>query len=212
MDVGLLGGVIPNNQHELPKMIKDGGVVGFKCFMIHSGIDEFPAVQKSDICEAMYVYVIIVLYIFYTLFRKVLKEVANEGMDVPFMFHAEVAGPIDQAAASLANSHPSHYSTFLHSRPKVVIFLLVFYFAYLVHQAAENEAIALVCELAREYQVPSHIVHLSSAEAIPKLREAQRQGTPISVETTFHYLHLTAEHVPDGKTRMFLLTKRFQQY
>ena len=36
-------------------MIKEGGVVGFKCFLIHSGIDEFPAVQEDDVCKAMYV-------------------------------------------------------------------------------------------------------------------------------------------------------------
>ena len=36
-------------------MIKEGGVVGFKCFMIHSGIDEFPAVSEDDVCKAMYV-------------------------------------------------------------------------------------------------------------------------------------------------------------
>ncbi len=31
----------------------DAGVSGFKCFMIHSGVDEFPCVQEKDIRTAM---------------------------------------------------------------------------------------------------------------------------------------------------------------
>lgn len=115
------------------------------------------------------------------------------------MFHAEVhsgvggtilitpfqvAGPIDNAAASLHSHDQSEYSTFLASRPK----------------EAENEAIELVARLAKEYNVDSHIVHLSSADALPIIKKAQADGTPLSIETTFHYLHLTAESVPHGRT------------
>ena len=49
--------------------------------------------------------------------------------------------------------------------------------------------------------VPCHIVHLSSASALPILREARSNGAPLTVETTHHYLSLTAEGVPDGATQ-----------
>ena len=66
------------------------------------------------------------------------KKLGEEGMDVPYMFHAELAGPIDKATASLeqSNAHPAHYSTFLHSRPKVVSFVCYsssFFYIYLIY-------------------------------------------------------------------------------
>ena len=45
-----------------------------------------------------------------------------------------------------------------------------------------------------------HVVHLSSASALPMLREAREEGLPITVETCPHYLCLTAEEVPEGET------------
>ncbi len=29
------------------------GVVGFKCFLIHSGVDEFPSVSESEVDTAL---------------------------------------------------------------------------------------------------------------------------------------------------------------
>src|SRR3982750_3174905 len=40
VDVGFWGGVVPGNLRELSKL-SDAGVVGFKCFLVHSGVDEF---------------------------------------------------------------------------------------------------------------------------------------------------------------------------
>lgn len=48
IDVGFWGGIIPGNQEELPKLI-DHGVVGFKCFLCPSGVDEFPNVTEDDV-------------------------------------------------------------------------------------------------------------------------------------------------------------------
>lgn len=50
-------------------------------------------------------------------------------------------------------------------------------------------------------RVPCHIVHLSSGSAVASLRKARQAGVPISVETTYHYLTLTAEEIPDGATQ-----------
>ena len=54
--------------------------------------------------------------------------------------------------------------------------------------------------LSREFDTRVHIVHLSSAEALPLLREAQAAGVKITAETCPHYLHFAAETVPDGAT------------
>jgi allantoinase len=45
-----------------------------------------------------------------------------------------------------------------------------------------------------------HIVHLSSASSLPRLRAAKAEGLPITVETCPHYLCLEAEAIPDGAT------------
>src|SRR5436190_8594996 len=47
VDVGFWGGVVPGNANQLEGLIR-AGVVGFKCFLIHSGVDEFPNVTESD--------------------------------------------------------------------------------------------------------------------------------------------------------------------
>ena len=47
----------------------------------------------------------------------------------------------------------------------------------------------------------AHILHLSSAEALPELRAARAEGLPITVETCPHYLTLAAEGIPDGGTQ-----------
>ncbi|PTL81504.1 allantoinase AllB [Vitiosangium sp. GDMCC 1.1324] len=52
IDYGFWGGVIPGNAGELDAMV-DAGVTGFKCFLIHSGVDEFPHVTREDLDRAM---------------------------------------------------------------------------------------------------------------------------------------------------------------
>ncbi len=52
IDYGFWGGVIPGNAGELDAMV-DAGVTGFKCFLIHSGVDEFPHSTREDLERAM---------------------------------------------------------------------------------------------------------------------------------------------------------------
>src|SRR5690349_16408443 len=155
VDVGFWGGVVPGNTAELAPMFA-GGVVGFKCFLVPSGVDEFPHVTEADLREAM-------------------PELTR--LDALLIVHAELPGSIKTNGAS-------DYQGFLASRPC----------------AAENEAIELMIRLSREFGTTVHIVHLSSAEAIPMLREAQAAGVKITAETCPHYLHLAAEEVPAGAT------------
>lgn len=48
VDVGLWGGMVPGNASEMRGMMQEG-VMGFKGFLIDSGVEEFPAVSKEDI-------------------------------------------------------------------------------------------------------------------------------------------------------------------
>lgn len=52
VDLGFWGGVVPGNASELKEMVKYG-VVGFKCFLCPSGVDEFPQVTEADVDEAL---------------------------------------------------------------------------------------------------------------------------------------------------------------
>ena len=162
VDVAFWGGVVPGNTGELAPLI-ERGVRGFKCFLIHSGVDEFPHVTESDLRIAM-------------------PEIARLG--TVLLVHAEVAGPIDDAAASLKGSDPREYDTFLRSRPR----------------ESEDEAIALMIRLCRETGARVHIVHHSSSDALPMLRAAKAEGLPLTVETCPHYLTFAAEEIPDGAT------------
>ena len=111
-----------------------------------------------------------------------LPEVRATGL--PLLVHAELAGPIAIATAGLGGADWGKYATYLASRP----------------DDAELRAIALLLRLCRTYLFRLHIVHLSTARALPMLREAKSEGLPVTVETCPHYLHFAAEEVPDGAT------------
>lgn len=99
VDVGFWGGVIPGNTAELEKLWH-AGVVGFKCFLVHSGVDEFPSVGENDLREAM-------------------PELARLGATL--IVHAEVPGPIDAACCEMSEENAPRaqsYQTFLQSRPR----------------------------------------------------------------------------------------------
>ena len=49
---GFWGGLVPGNEREIEPLIKKG-VLGFKAFLTHSGIDEFPNVTEEDLRKAM---------------------------------------------------------------------------------------------------------------------------------------------------------------
>ncbi|MCC7536147.1 MAG: allantoinase AllB [Deltaproteobacteria bacterium] len=104
--------------------------------------------------------------------------------DAPLLVHAELPGPIEAASAALRDADPRKYDTWLRSRPA----------------SAEDEAVALMVELAERFRARVHIVHLSSAGAIPILARARDSGLRVTAETCPHYLALSAEEIPDGET------------
>ena len=52
VDVEFWGGVVPGNASELDALA-DAGVLGFKCFLSPSGVDEFGAVEEADLRLAL---------------------------------------------------------------------------------------------------------------------------------------------------------------
>ena len=160
IDAGFWGGVVPGNLKELSPMVR-AGVLGFKCFLIDSGIDEFGWVREADLRPAM-------------------QELAR--LLVPLLVHAEVAGPLPAAPPPGADLRK--YSTYLHSRPR----------------AWEDQAVALAARLCAETGARTHVVHHSSSDALPTLRDYKLRGVPLTAETCPHYLHFAAEEIPDGRT------------
>jgi len=66
---------------------------------------------------------------------------------------------------------------------------------------AETTAIERVIAGVRRTGARAHILHLSSAAALPALRAARAEGLPITVETCPHYLTIAEEQIPDGATQ-----------
>jgi allantoinase len=66
--------------------------------------------------------------------------------------------------------------------------------------AAEDAAIGRVIDTVRRTGVRAHILHLSSAQVLPRLAAARAEGLPITVETCPHYLSFAAEGIADGAT------------
>ena len=52
VDVAFWGGVVPGNEDSIDPLV-DAGVRGFKCFLVPSGVDEFPHVGEATLRRAM---------------------------------------------------------------------------------------------------------------------------------------------------------------
>lgn len=92
VDVGFWGGAVPGNLADL-RPLHEAGVFGFKCFLLHSGVDEFPHLSASELREA-------------------LAETAT--FDGLVIVHAED----EQTIESAPHPHGQGYAGFLGSRPK----------------------------------------------------------------------------------------------
>jgi allantoinase len=90
-NLGFWGGLIPGNEKEIQPLI-DKGVLGFKAFLVPSGIDEFPNVGEREL-------------------RKCIPIIAGAGL--PLLVHCELT---DNSPFSILN--PQSYSEYLNSRPK----------------------------------------------------------------------------------------------
>lgn len=61
---------------------------------------------------------------------------------------------------------------------------------------AEHEAIARDLSVCRETGCRYHVQHISTAKGVELIREAQREGLPVSAEATPHHLLLTKDDIP----------------
>ncbi|MEU3301790.1 allantoinase AllB [Streptomyces sp. NPDC006678] len=107
-----------------------------------------------------------------------LAEIA--GFGALLIVHAEDP---HQLAAAPQRKGPK-YADFLASRPR----------------GAENTAIANLIAQAKRLNARVHVLHLSSADALPLIAAARAEGVRITAESCPHFLTLTAEEVPDGAT------------
>src|SRR5260370_23599487 len=89
------GGVVSDNQEHIESLAA-AGVPGFKCFLVHPGIDGFTMVNELQL-------------------RAALPHVARTGL--PLLVHAELPAPVDAATHRLASADWSKHATYLLSRP-----------------------------------------------------------------------------------------------
>ena len=156
VDWAAWGGVVSNNQGEIESLAA-AGVPGFKCFLIHPGIDGFTMVTEPEL-------------------RAALPHVAKTGL--PLLVHAELAGPVNAATERLAQADWTRYSTYLQSRPdeaelSAIRLLLALCREYkfrlhIVHLATEK-ALPELCA-ARQQGLPvtvetcPHYLHLAAED------------------------------------------------
>ncbi len=98
-NVGFWGGVVPGNENEIEGLIENG-VLGFKAFLTHSGIDDFPNATEKDL-------------------RKVMPIIAKHNL--PLLVHCELSEE-EYEVSSIKyldkNRNPQSYQQYLASRPK----------------------------------------------------------------------------------------------
>ena len=92
VDVGFWGGVVPGNSPAL-QPLAERGVLGFKCFLSPSGVDEFEHVSEVHLREAL----------------PVLSQ-----LGLPLLVHAELPSMLRDPEPG---SDPHEYATWLHCRP-----------------------------------------------------------------------------------------------
>ena len=96
-DVGFWGGVVPGNIPDLEPLAR-AGALGFKAFLVPSGVDEFPCVSLEQL-------------------RAAAEAIAPVGL--PLLVHAESMTSIEKVALkNQANPPDSHcYRSWMESRP-----------------------------------------------------------------------------------------------
>ncbi|MFT7839946.1 allantoinase AllB [Saccharothrix sp. BKS2] len=154
VDVGFWGGIVPDNADDLVAL-HEAGAFGFKCFLVHSGVDEFPHVSTDEL-------------------RRALDRLAPLGALT--VVHAEDPHEITEPGPG--------YRAFLDSRP----------------HRAEARAVDSVVELAARTGARLHVLHVSSRQALDRVREAKGRGLAVTAETCPHYLTFVAEEIADGAT------------
>ncbi|GAA3177250.1 allantoinase AllB [Blastococcus jejuensis] len=135
-DVAFWGGAVPGNVDQL-RPLHEAGVVGFKCFLLDSGVPEFPPLDDAGL-------------------RAALTELAT--FDGLLIAHAEDAGVIAAAPAP----HGPSYAGFLASRPGAAEESAI---ARLIEAARDTGARVHVVHLADAGALP--MLRAARAEGVP---------------------------------------------
>ncbi|MEO5815001.1 MAG: allantoinase AllB [Gemmatimonadaceae bacterium] len=125
VNVGFIGGVVPGNAGELAAL-HAAGVTLFKCFLVPSGVDEFPNVGESDLRDALPILA---------------------ALDATLLVHAELPEHI----VAMPSGAPRHYATYLASRPDSAETEAV---ALVIRLAAEFGARVHIVHLSSERSLP----------------------------------------------------------
>ncbi|CAH0701847.1 unnamed protein product [Spodoptera exigua] len=170
VDVGFWGGVVPGNEKELQSMIK-AGVVGFKCFLINSGVSEFPYVTPEALDEAL---------------------VYLNGTGTVLAFHAEVqVGDTSSDCEGSSCPNPDLYDTYLATRPEIMELEAV---SLIASQLDKTDVHVHVVHVSAEGVIP--ILEAAREERIKAGYKGWRGG--VTAETCNHYLTLSSEMIPPG--------------
>lgn len=129
VDVGFWGGVVPGNADTLAPLFH-AGALGFKCFLVPSGVDDFPCVTERDLREAL----------------PILAKLA-----ATLLVHAELPDPIERATAELGAADPAHYASYLASRPDDAEVEAV---ELMAHLAAQTGARVHIVHLSSARSIP----------------------------------------------------------
>src|SRR5205085_7836367 len=89
---GFWGGIVPGHEKDIEPLIEKG-VLGFKAFLTHSGIDEFPNVSEDDL-------------------RRSMPIIAKHNL--PLLVHCELESEVKSQTSKVNIS----YNDYLASRPK----------------------------------------------------------------------------------------------
>ncbi len=184
VDFAFWGGLVPQNLDHLAELA-ECGVIGFKAFMAHSGMDDFPCVDDRTLRDGM-------------------KRAAQ--LRLPVAVHAE-SEAMTRRLAELAGqaSRPPEGRPALESNKAWETLreaggtsaLLSSIRDYLASRpvAAELDAIRRALYLAGETGCALHVVHVSCGEGVQLIADARRHGVDVSCETCPHYLALTEADV-----------------
>ncbi len=112
-----------------------------------------------------------------------------KGFEPWILVHAESPDVLNAARANVvsgANGGGWNYDDYLRSRP----------------DEAEYLSIQQLIDLAERLSARIHIVHLSSATAVPLIAQAKAKHLAITAETCPHYLTFDAESIADRATEL----------
>jgi len=126
VDVGFWGGVVPGNVDSLEPLAR-AGVLGFKCFLCPSGVDEFEHVTEKDLRAAL----------------PVLSR-----LRLPLLAHAELPALLSPDPGG----DPRRYATWLDSRPPASEHAAI---DLLVKLSREFDAAVHIVHLASRDALPS---------------------------------------------------------